>query len=61
MRAFETEIEISFYKLMYDVKISNNVKIRIKTSKDFQKLIICYNNVFFFCNKLIVINYKNND
>ena len=61
MRALEIEIEISLHKLMYDTKIFDDVKIRTKTSRDFQKVIICYNNVLFFCNELIVINYKNND
>ena len=48
IRAFEIEIKIFFYKLMYDIKTFDNVKIRTETNKNFQKFIICYNNVFFF-------------
>ena len=64
MRVFENEIQNSFHKLMHDVQTfetNSNVEIRIQTSKDFQKFIIFYNNVLFFCSELIAMNYKNND
>ena len=64
MRVFENEIQNFFHKLMHDVQtfeINSNVEIRTQTSKNFQKFIIFYNNVFFFCNELIAMNYKNND
>ena len=31
---------------------------RIKVSKDFQKLIMCYNNVLFYCSEIVVVDYK---
>ena len=64
MRVFENEIQNFFHKLMHDVQtfeINSNVKIRTQTSKNFQKLIIFYNNVLFFCSELTTMNYKNND
>ena len=50
MRVLKNEIQKFIHKLMHDVEIfviNSNVKTRIKTSKNFQKLIIFYNNVFF--------------
>ena len=48
MRVFENEIQIFFHDLMYKMKNFDNDEVKIKTSKDFQKFIIFYNNVFFF-------------
>ena len=59
MRAFEAEIQTSFHDLMYEVEASGDVKTRTKTSKDFQELIISYNNVLSFCSELVIVDYKN--
>ena len=59
MRALEAEVETSLHKLMYDVETSGDVEIRTKASRDFQELIICYNNVLSFCSELAAIDYKN--
>ena len=61
MRAFEIEVQNSLHDLMYKMKNFDDDKTRIKTSKNFQKLIIFYNNVLFFCNELTTVNFKNND
>ena len=47
IRVFETKIQIFFHDFMYKIKNFDNEKIKIKTSKNFQKFIIFYNNVFF--------------
>ena len=61
MRAFETKIQNFLHNFMYKMKNFDDEKIKIKTNKNFQKFIIFYNNVFFFCSELTIVNFKNND
>lgn len=59
MRAFEAEVQTSLHELMYEVEASGDVMTRTKASRDFQELIISYNNVLSFCSELAAIDYKN--
>ncbi|KAL8809339.1 MAG: hypothetical protein Q9223_007938 [Gallowayella weberi] len=62
MRAFEDEAQNSLHKLMHVVQASEtnpDVEVRTQASKDFQELIISYNNVLSFCSELAAVDYKN--
>ena len=59
MRAFENEVQNSLHDLMYKVEGSGNDEARTKASKDFQELIISYNNVLSFCSELATVDSKN--
>ena len=63
---FETKVKRELHVLLYQTKShfnhSNNStkKVRTKINKEFQNLIVIYNNVLFFCNEIVKINYKHN-
>ena len=58
----ETNIKRDLQNCMYEIRIDfDEKKHRTKINREFQKLIVNYNNVLFFCSEIVNVDFKHND
>ena len=58
----ETNIKRDLEHCMYKIRIDfDEKKHRTKINQEFQKLIVNYNNIFFFYSEVVNVNFKHND
>ena len=58
----EIDVKRNLQNCMYEIRIDfDEKKHRTKINREFQKLIVNYNNVLFFCSEIVNVNFKHND
>ena len=56
------DVKRDLQNCMYEIRIDfDEKKHRTKINREFQKLIVNYNNVLFFCNEIVNVNFKHSD
>ena len=58
----ETNIKRDLQNCMYEIRNdSDEKKHRTKINREFQKLIVNYNNILFFCSEIVNVDFKYSD
>ena len=58
----EIDVKRDLQNCIYEIRIDfDKKKHRTKINRELQKLIVNYNNVLFFCNEIVNVNFKHND